>query len=147
MDDATRARLERDTQARMVSNPRDVEALLEAYDALLAERATPTGEILDSYPCASPTCPAEQCVLGRRITALEAERDEILRSRDHMQRLATQAAVASAAAADRIAALEAAQAQAAPVLAALDRWITKHDPGSLQALSDAHRAWRAAQEG
>ncbi len=31
-------------------------------------------EILDAYPCASPTCQAEQCILGRRIRELEAER-------------------------------------------------------------------------
>ena len=77
LDPATRARLEKQRDSYIVGDVRwsDLVALLAAYDAAVAERDGEIHEILDSYPCASPTCPAEPCVQGRHIRELEAERD------------------------------------------------------------------------
>ncbi len=80
-----------------------VEAIRDHGDMSIAYRQA-VGEVLAAYD------------------ALLTEQDEILRSRDHMQRLATQAAMSTG---EAVARLEAERAQAAPVLAAY-RTVLQH---------------------
>ncbi len=114
---------------------RDIHDLLDALAAAEAERdmfrnyavnaeehfkvfpgQATAADVLDAYPCASPTCPAEQCILGRQIKVLET-----------------------------------AQAQAAPLLAAVGElavlWDSDPKLWAWDEIEALVLAWRAAREG
>ncbi len=106
-----------------------VEAIRDHGDMSIAYRQA-VGEVLAAYD------------------ALLTEQDEILRSRDHMQRLATQAAMSTG---EAVARLEAERAQAAPVLAAVEQWDDDHggdhDCTACQTFQRIIAVRRAAREG
>ncbi len=184
MDNATRARLERvfafpapDKPAGIWVQQNDLRALLEAYDALLAERAqaesdsrgllTELEEARDDHRRQLASVAHTWAEAQAQISKLEAELQE--RVRKDSARLAEIVRLESdlRLAADR-------QAQASPVLAVLERLVKTtnrvidtigpqleliHEPGverlaatasQALALLDAEQvlaAWRAAREG